>query len=65
MTPGELNNLAADPAANEALIMDLNAQLNRLIEKEIGVDDGQEVAKVLRSLAGEGELKITFNIVGP
>jgi hypothetical protein len=30
--------------------MDLNAQLNRLIEKEIGVDDGQEVAKVLRSL---------------
>jgi arylsulfatase len=48
--PGELNNLAADPAANEALIMDLNAQLNRLIEKEIGVDDGQEVAKVLRSL---------------
>ncbi len=48
--PGELNNLAADPAANEALIMDLNAQLNRLIEKEIGIDDGQEVAKVLRSL---------------
>lgn len=48
--PEELNNLAADPATNEALIMDLNAQLNRLIEKEIGIDDGQEVTKVLRAL---------------
>ena len=48
--PEELNNLAADPAKNEALIMDLNAQLNRLIEKEIGIDDGQEMTRVLRGL---------------
>jgi hypothetical protein len=30
--------------------MDLNAQLNRLIEKEIGIDDGQEMTRVLRGL---------------
>ena len=48
--PEELNNLAADPAKNEALIMDLNALLNRLIEKEIGIDDGQEMTRVLRGL---------------
>ncbi len=55
--PGELNNLAADLAANEALIMDLNAQLNELIEKEIGVDDGREVQKVLRGLQDKANRK--------
>lgn len=48
--PQELNNLAADPEANGELILELNAQLNRLIEAEIGCDDGQEVAAVLQAL---------------
>lgn len=47
--PQELNNLAADPEANGELILELNAQLNRLIEAEIGRDDGQEVAAVLQA----------------
>lgn len=37
--PGELENLAADPA-NLELILSLNARLNDLIASEIGVDDG-------------------------
>ena len=48
--PDELHNLGADPVTNEGLIMELNARLNRLIEREIGVDDGQELFKVLRGL---------------
>ena len=47
--PQELNNLAADPEANGELILELNAQLNRLIEAEIGRDDGQVVAAVLQA----------------
>ncbi|HHX18838.1 MAG TPA: arylsulfatase, partial [Clostridiaceae bacterium] len=55
--PDELINLAADPVTNEALIMELNAHLNRLIEKEIGVDDGREVLKVLRGLQEKANRK--------
>lgn len=48
--PEELNNLAADPEANGKLIMELNAELNRLIESEIGTDDGAHVAQVVHGL---------------
>lgn len=48
--PEELNNLAADPEANEELILELNALLNRLITEEIGQDDGQELAALLQNL---------------
>lgn len=48
--PEELNNLASDPEANEELIMELNAELNRLIESEIGTDDGAHVAQVVHGL---------------
>lgn len=41
--PDEMNNLALDLKANEALIMELNTKLNQLIEKEIGVDNGDEL----------------------
>ena len=48
--PEELHNLAADPEANGELILELNDQLNQLIAREIGQDDGQEVADVLARL---------------
>lgn len=48
--PGELVNLAADPQANRDLILSLNAQLNRLIAREIGEDKGQEVKDCLGKL---------------
>lgn len=48
--PEELHNLAADPARNEALIMEMNSRLNRLIEKEIGIDDGAEMKKILMGM---------------
>lgn len=48
--PDELNNLAADPEANEALILELNELLNETIRKEIGTDDGTEVTRVLKGL---------------
>lgn len=48
--PEELVNLAADKEANAALIMELNSQLNALITKEIGVDDGSEAATVIAQI---------------
>ena len=48
--PEELNNLAADPEANGELLLELNARLNRLIEEEIGQDDGQEITVILQTL---------------
>lgn len=48
--PEELVNLASDPQKNADLILSLNEKLNRLIEKEIGTDDGQEVEFCLRIL---------------
>jgi len=45
--PEERVNLAADPETNAGLILDLNAQLNALIEKEIGMDDGKEVDQII------------------
>jgi len=38
--PDELTNLAFDPARHRDLILALNTRTNRLIESEIGVDDG-------------------------
>jgi arylsulfatase len=38
--PGETKNLAADPAAVKDKLLAMNAKLDRLIEREIGVDDG-------------------------
>ena len=52
--PEELNNLAADPEANGELILALNAQLNELIAREIGQDDGQELAAVLQAIQASG-----------
>ena len=48
--PLEQNNLAADKEANAALILELNAQLNTLIAKEIGVDDGSEASSVIAQI---------------
>lgn len=49
--PGELKNLAADKEANAELIMELNTLMNELIKKEIGTDDGSEVAGIIRNLS--------------
>ncbi len=38
--PHELDNLARDPDTEKTLILKLNAQLNQLIDLEIGKDDG-------------------------
>jgi arylsulfatase A-like enzyme len=40
--PGEINNLAWEPAKHQKLIMRLNAMVNHLIETEVGADDGSE-----------------------
>ena len=40
--PDELNNLAARPEAQRALIEPLNARLNQLLAQEVGADDGRE-----------------------
>lgn len=41
--PDEMVNLAADWEKNSALITEMNTLLNRMIEKEIGADDGAAV----------------------
>ncbi|MDX2380928.1 MAG: sulfatase-like hydrolase/transferase [Acidimicrobiia bacterium] len=38
--PHEANNLAADPTTSEATILRMNSLLNRLLDDEVGVDDG-------------------------
>ena len=48
--PDEVNNLARDPEKYAELIMQLNAQLNDLIAKEVGVDDGSEMADTMTGL---------------
>ena len=45
--PEEMNNLALDPEANRELIMELNAKLNELIAKEVGIDDGHETVNTM------------------
>ena len=49
--PHERRNLAADPArrkTNAELIAEMNRRLNELIEREIGVDNGDEMAEALK-----------------
>ena len=55
--PEETRDLAseADREANAALIMRLNGMLERLIDAEIGADDGAEVAAVLRKIQARGQ----------
>lgn len=48
--PEERLNLAVDAEENADLIMDLNDRLNGLVEKEIGVDDGEEVEEIIESM---------------
>jgi arylsulfatase len=38
--PDEIVNLAHEPDAHRELILELNAKVNALIEREIGADDG-------------------------
>ena len=39
--PSETNNLAADPKAHGELMLAMNAKLSKLIEDEVGRDEGQ------------------------
>ena len=44
--PQEMNNLARDRRNNGALIMAMNAQLERIIKAEMGADDGREMPNI-------------------
>ncbi|MGD8832218.1 MAG: sulfatase-like hydrolase/transferase [Pseudomonadales bacterium] len=44
--PGETTNLAADRAANGALVLAMNDKLNTIIAAEFGVDDGRELPDI-------------------
>lgn len=47
--PDEVKNLGIDTKANADLIMRMNELLNRMIAKEVGVNDGSWLQKVLRT----------------
>jgi arylsulfatase len=49
--PGEIHNLALEPKQNEATILKMNALLNEMIEKEIGVDGDRLLERALHSTA--------------
>ena len=44
--PGDMNNLAADRAANASLIMTMNGKREAVIKAENGKDDGREMPDV-------------------
>lgn len=44
--PGELHNLAANPAGHEALVLAMSDKLEAVIAAEIGVDDGREMPQI-------------------
>ena len=44
--PGEMNNLATDRAANNALLATMNGKLEAVIKAEIGKDDGRELPEI-------------------
>ena len=44
--PGEMNNLAADRAANAELLATMSAKLEAVIKAEIGKDDGRELPDI-------------------
>jgi len=46
--PEERNNLALDPTKNEELILRMNALLNELMAREVGVNDGQFLPPAVR-----------------
>jgi arylsulfatase len=46
--PHELHNLAVEPEKHEALILRMNALLNKLIADEMGVNDGQFLPPAVR-----------------
>jgi arylsulfatase A-like enzyme len=46
--PDELHNLGVDVSTHKDLIMRMNALLNRMIAREVGVNDGQFFPKALR-----------------
>ncbi len=46
--PEERNNLALDPKRNEALILRMNALLNELMAREVGVNDGRFLPPAVR-----------------
>lgn len=47
--PDEMVNLGLDAEANKALILRMNDLLNRMIAKEVGVNDGAWLRRVLRT----------------
>ena len=51
--PLELNNLAFNPETKRDLIMDLNARLNKLIEKEVGEDFGSHLPGAAKTWTSE------------
>ena len=46
--PDEVNNLGAEPQVYNDLIMQMNALMNRMIAREVGVNDGSFLPAVLR-----------------
>jgi arylsulfatase A-like enzyme len=46
--PDELHNLGVDVESNKALILHMNALLNRMIAREVGTNDGSFLPRVLR-----------------
>ena len=46
--PEERTNMALDPRPNEALILRMNALLNDLVAREVGVNDGQFLPEAVR-----------------
>ena len=46
--PGEMKNLALNQEANKETLLRMNALLNDLMAKEVGVNDGSFLPKVIR-----------------
>jgi len=46
--PHEITNLAAEPQKNAAILLRMNALLNRLMAREVGVNDGQFLPAAVR-----------------
>ena len=53
--PGEINNLAVYPEAQKNLILRMNSLLNKLIEKEVGANNGNFLPKPIPSLIKKAE----------
>jgi arylsulfatase A-like enzyme len=47
--PDEVSNLGVDPQTHKDLILHMNGLLNRMIAREVGVNDGSFLPSVLRS----------------